>query len=357
MIKDFTVSGEQYFLRLIDQVQEENYNAITDWIGDRWLDFEALLGILNINKYVDDVNTYHKKVLDRNNTSKETLIKIFQDVREADSLYAGMINQNVDNHLGEIKRYIQLLCQSLSPTGNPITDRYIKISLSSCQKDLNKWMGNPAFDSSGSYGGNQGSAKENYLDEELQAIVRKYHPNYSDAKIRDFLSKMNKEGCGYVAMCNTLFQQYVGREAEFEEKFGFPMYKDGDLNFDALIIDFYCDQDNPNKGGTNQYEREEMWEEYLKDRGVYVNVQCDVKVTPDTYSTIAKEGSLVVSISPVILQNKNGDIVDDRDGGHAMTVTGVTDDGRYIVSSWGKVYYVDPDDNYTRLQFQQVKYG
>lgn len=39
-----------------------------------------------------------------------------------------------------------------------------------------------------------------------------------------------------------------------------------------------------------------------------------------------------------------------------MTVTGVTEDGRFIVSSWGKRYYIDPDTDYNRLQFQQVRY-
>ena len=29
-------------------------------------------------------------------------------------------------------------------------------------------------------------------------------------------------------------------------------------------------------------------------------------------------------------------------GGHYVTITGITDDGRYIVSSWGGKYYIDP---------------
>lgn len=28
-----------------------------------------------------------------------------------------------------------------------------------------------------------------------------------------------------------------------------------------------------------------------------------------------------------------------------MVVTGVTSDGRFVVSSWGGVYYIDPDEN------------
>ena len=43
-----------------------------------------------------------------------------------------------------------------------------------------------------------------------------------------------------------------------------------------------------------------------------------------------------------------------------MYVTGVTDDGRFIVSSWGNVYYIDPNEknsnpNY-RYRFETYQY-
>jgi len=39
-----------------------------------------------------------------------------------------------------------------------------------------------------------------------------------------------------------------------------------------------------------------------------------------------------------------------------MTVTGITDDGRYIVSSWGKVYYLDPSTGTNWLDFEVIDY-
>ena len=42
-----------------------------------------------------------------------------------------------------------------------------------------------------------------------------------------------------------------------------------------------------------------------------------------------------------------------------MTVTGVTEDGRYIVSSWGGKYYIDPDEmvnSATSYDFVYYKY-
>ena len=46
-------------------------------------------------------------------------------------------------------------------------------------------------------------------------------------------------------------------------------------------------------------------------------------------------------------ENHNGkfdDVVVPNVGGHAMCVVGTTSDGKFIVSSWGKQYIIDPKD-------------
>jgi len=83
----------------------------------------------------------------------------------------------------------------------------------------------------------------------------------------------------------------------------------------------------------------------------------NVDVTPNTYNEIASKGDLVVGVSPCILYDSAGTEVRNIDGGHAMTVTGITDDGMYRVSSWGKEFYIKPDDSvYDRILFQQIIY-
>ena len=215
----------------------------------------------------------------------------------------------------------------------------------------------PAFDEDGQYGGDQGSPWTQW--EELQDIVRKYHPDWSTKRIREYLNELNSEGCGYVAMINTIFLYYNGREEEFEKTFGFPMYKNGDLNYDELLTDFYCaEDDTSNADGTTASDRERMWEHYCKDHGVKAEVK-NVNITTETYSEMATKGQIVVALRPNYLYDEYGREVDNRDSGHAMTVTGITDDGRLIVSSWGKTYYLNKDlsvyDGF--IEFQQVSYG
>jgi hypothetical protein len=45
----------------------------------------------------------------------------------------------------------------------------------------------------------------------------------------------------------------------------------------------------------------------------------------------------------------------DKDAGHAMCITGVASDGRYIVSSWGDEYYLTLNSD-TDYSFSQVSY-
>lgn len=237
-------------------------------------------------------------------------------------------------------------------------------------------QGDPAFDDEGSYGGNQSNPVTK--SEELADIVRKYYPDFTDKEVEDYLKKLESEGCGYVAMSNTIFAQFMGKEKEFEKTFGFPMYdKNGDLNYDAMVTDFYAATDNHNeKGwifkrdvvdesedksategrGTTRKKREYRWEKYMADHGIDVDVK-NVKVTPENYDEVASKGDLVVGVHPCILYDESGNQTVDIDGGHAMTVTGKTDDGMYRVSSWGKEYYIKPDNSvYDRMQFQQIIY-
>lgn len=244
------------------------------------------------------------------------------------------------------------------------------------------------------YGGDQGSPYSSYLkgDYRIADIIRKYYPDMSDKEIEDFLSKLNSEGCGYVALVNTFLNNYSGSELDFERKFGFPLYSvvDGEkvVNFDYLIVDLYASQDNHNKGfwfwegdvfnpnedtsnlegvGTSQNSREYRFENYMDSYGVTVDVvngegffNTKIQATVSNYEKYSAQGDIVISVEPVLLNDENGNGVVDMDGGHAMTVTGATADGMLIVSSWGKKYYLNPADYEgisKRSTFQVIKYA
>lgn len=88
MKRDFSDSAYNELISLVNEVENEKWCDFTDWIGDGWYGFQEWLGVLNISHYIDNVNSYHKKVIDKNNASKSTIDTIFANVKNIDRNYA-----------------------------------------------------------------------------------------------------------------------------------------------------------------------------------------------------------------------------------------------------------------------------
>ena len=208
----------------------------------------------------------------------------------------------------------------------------------------------------GKYGGDQGSLR--YRDTEQKQwiynnILKKNNPNLNldSTELDTFYSNMNNTGCAYVALLNTVFVHFQGREEEFEKTFGYPMYdKNGNLNYDVLFADIYTTKYSDGKTfkGLSTAEGEKLIERFLKDRGVNCDAKVTSNVSPENIDTLLYDGK------QVIIHYWDGNIY-PADGGkahpitaHDMVITGVTEDGKYIVSSWGYKYYLDPKEVVTR---------
>ncbi len=252
------------------------------------------------------------------------------------------------------------------------------------------------YNESGEYGANQcspnilaASDKEEYL--QLCSIVRTFFPDMSQEEIDAFILKLRKEACGYVAMVNSLFEEYIDRPDEFRSVFGFSMYQhDGSLNFNPILLDLYCKRDNYSGGrflfwtwdfysknedrlwkdadkdgkyewvdrpfGNIEAQLKYRWETYCKSFGVRTKVSLISTITPKNYYTYRKKGYVSVLARNYTMTDDKG-AVTSINGGHYMSITGVTDDKKkYVVSSWGKRYYLDPKDVKGYLGYQLVKY-
>ena len=119
MKRDFTESSRQRLIGMVNQVESEKFSDFTDWIGDRWYDFESWIGKLNIKNYLDDVNRYHKKVLDKNNATVASINQIFEAVNMVDASFATKIREIVDQANQE-----KLYLVELSETIRPETDKF-----------------------------------------------------------------------------------------------------------------------------------------------------------------------------------------------------------------------------------------
>ena len=114
MYRDFSNNSKIRMLGLVTEVENDKISDFTDWVGDRWYDFESWIGQLNIKNYLNNVNIYHKKVIDKNNTTKDTIEKIFSDVMSVDSSYQTKLS-NVTQVLQRWQRYIDEMSRVVCP--------------------------------------------------------------------------------------------------------------------------------------------------------------------------------------------------------------------------------------------------
>lgn len=117
MKRDFSEQSRQRLLGLVNQVESEKFSNFTDWVGDRWYDFETWIGKLNIKNYLDDVNSYHKKVIDKNNATEEQINKIFENVHAVDSNYESNLQGKLDQ-ARTIKYQITTFAETIRPGAN-----------------------------------------------------------------------------------------------------------------------------------------------------------------------------------------------------------------------------------------------
>ena len=271
--------------------------------------------------------------------------------------------------------------------------------------------GSAVFDDKGGYGGDQGDMAYNKPDKQLYDAVRMYegYENYTDSQIEDLFRKINSEGCGYVAIINSIFLQYEADPQLFERIFGFPMFDGrGEFNFNRLLIDFYCTTDNKfymdeaggpdalavdvlnsykdhpqdfvaeygmepfadenhyntaamqavidryqDKGvvsydtqGTTVRSLKHRMDHYLNEKGIDHTCETIAGNTSvdDVRKGLESGKSVNVAVGGFNMYDSNGNMVAEDVGGHWMTVTGVTEDGNYIVSSWGKQYILHANE-------------
>lgn len=124
MRRDFSESAKQELLTLVKQVEDEKWCDFTDWFGDRWYDFEGWIGQLDIKKYIDNVNAYHKKVIDKNNTDEDKIEEIFVNVNNHSDNYRGRFLAILTN-LQLYRKNFSLIANVISPGNGNFNPEYI----------------------------------------------------------------------------------------------------------------------------------------------------------------------------------------------------------------------------------------
>lgn len=134
----------------------------------------------------------------------------------------------------------------------------------------------------GQYGGNQCVFRDYNAELLEDPIIRKMledtFPGASDEDYSNYLYALCSVGCGYTALINMVFQRFEGKENEFEEKFGFPMYKIGDngldFNYEYLILALF----NHTWGEKTNYSIQELYGEMTKEKATDGSKSSDINM-------------------------------------------------------------------------------
>lgn len=137
MLRDFSEESKQTLLGLVNEVESEKFSTFTDWVGDRWYDFEALIGQLDIGKYINNVNEYHKKVIDKNNATENSIKRIFDKVESVNNTYYNVFN-NIDELLEQWNKYIIEMQGIVTPSTEYFSCKHIRVRLSNVLDEIKK---------------------------------------------------------------------------------------------------------------------------------------------------------------------------------------------------------------------------
>ena len=110
---------------MVEDVEKDRICGFTDWIGDSYYRVQSWIGKLNIRNYVSDVDSYHRKVIDKNNSSKKEIDRIFTKVANVDVGYYVKLRL-LTSLLSQWDKFIVQLDIAINPKNNNISPVYMQ---------------------------------------------------------------------------------------------------------------------------------------------------------------------------------------------------------------------------------------
>ena len=112
MERDFSQAALDKLLSMIQEINDEQWFDFTDGLGDWW--YGTVFYSQEISDCLDDIDGFHRRMLDKNNTSEGQLREIFTQVRQIDQNYATRFSASLVN-LQNFQSAVRSLTQVLSP--------------------------------------------------------------------------------------------------------------------------------------------------------------------------------------------------------------------------------------------------
>ena len=188
------------------------------------------------------------------------------------------------------------------------------------------------------------------------------------------------QACGHAVITNYVCELYTDDPEAFEEKYGYPLFveKYGHMtyNYEAILTDVYLDSndkflsDNITEDGfvANNTDSSIHPDEMADKASHFLGVEVEAAIVPhdastDTYKEYMDEGYEFAAIAAYRYdmnahgENEYGDYIGNKEteNGHWMTVTGVSENDKLLLSSWGSEYELEHTDYYAKFPVDGVQ--
>ena len=128
MKRDFSEESKQTLLALVKEVESGQTSNFTDWIGDGWYNFQESIELLSVRHSINNVNSYHRDIIDKNNNTIQNVNRIFNNVNQINNQYKQYFEVCNEN-LVRIIKAIEYITNTIVPGGTAFHTNYINGSL------------------------------------------------------------------------------------------------------------------------------------------------------------------------------------------------------------------------------------
>jgi len=137
IMRDFSQASRDELKALVKQIDDEQWSGFTDCLGDLGTGFLSWFGYTDIKRHLNKIEKYHKKVLDKNDTTAADIDRIFDLAIEVDALYASKFAACLLKFI-EYRKMINVLADTIDPSKNSFSASTMENSLATAYSAFEK---------------------------------------------------------------------------------------------------------------------------------------------------------------------------------------------------------------------------
>lgn len=134
MIRDFSGKKKEELYRALDRIDDSEWKSFMVWCGGRANDFREWVERLDISFYTRQIDNYQNEVLRTNDSTREQIDIIFENVAETDRRYAETFSEYAEAVKEQMAR-VSVMTEVMRAAGEPEAD--IKAMLCNVENQRN----------------------------------------------------------------------------------------------------------------------------------------------------------------------------------------------------------------------------